>query len=78
MVKAGVVQCGDDWHIEDGCFSRELLKDFCTRLLVTSLNDYLSFEECIVVLNVSGIVLRERQAEAAFEEVSSSTFILNI
>ncbi len=34
------------------------------------LNDYLSFEECIVVLNVSGIVLRERQAENKQREVT--------
>jgi len=37
MVKAGVVQCGDDWHIKDRCFSRELFKDICICLLVTSL-----------------------------------------
>ncbi len=33
------------------------------------LNDYLSLEECIVVLNVSGIVLRERQAENKQREI---------
>ncbi len=37
------------------------------------LNDYLSLEECIVVLNVSGIVLRERQAENKQREIQVIT-----
>lgn len=37
MVKAGVIQCGDDWHIKDRRFSRELSKDVCICLLVTGL-----------------------------------------
>lgn len=37
MVKAGVVQCGDDGHIKDRRFSRELSKDVSICLLVTSL-----------------------------------------
>ncbi len=45
------------------------------------LNDYLSLEECIVVLNVSGIVLRERQAENKQREVTghyrSEEMVLN-